>query len=1149
MSTETGQESDSIVEIGGLLVKPGDRIGPYVYRRLVGRGGMALVLLGDDPDGNPEALKVLKAAKVDSGLGRFRREFRALARLRHPNVIRVDAYGDIHGHPYIAMEYVEGNDLHRLIHDLKREPPEKRWRRCEAVLVDLCRALAYIHRRGLVHRDLKPSNVLVDKQGRCKLTDFGIVKDLDPAQDSQVSTTLVGTWAYSSPEQVAGAPIDHRSDLYSLGVILFAMLTGRRPFVAKDLPGYLELHRTHQAPAPRQVDPAVPAHLDEICRLLMRKQPRERYRSAQEVLYRLEQLDDQVQPAEIGPWVPPLVGRDEILAALDNRVAALTRGEGGLVLVEGPPGSGRSRIVEHVAAQAAAVGLAVHRERVAGRDGALGPVLRLASGAARILEDRVPRDLAAAVRKTALEGAGPSGPGQLRAAFVQAFRTLLEDGPQLIVVDDLHHAQVASLDALLDLARDLDGTATLVVYACRADARGGRFDSLRASAARITLGPLSPVAVGHLCADLVGPGRSSQSLGERLHRETEGNPQFVVHYLHNLVAAGLVARLGTGWRLVADIEEVAAGYLEVPPAVRAAVHERLSGLDAEERELVEVLAVAGREVEVDVVMDLLDLDEDIEGDLVEGLCGCGILRRRRAGAESWLSFAHAKIGEVVYRDLDVERRADLHRRIAAVLELRYTHAPQVAAVVGQHYRHAGEAGKAFGLLAQAAARARDRGGLAEASELVESALQAEDAARVDLGVDEFLAVKRHVLETKGDVHALRGQWPEAKEALELAIALADQAEAELPALRLRMRLAKVLRNAGDLDAAEQTVSTGLPRARELHDREAITEAITVQASLAWSRGDLDRCEVLAQEGLVLATGAGSRRTRANLLLAATAVQASRGQLASAAAGLGECQAIFAELRMPNPRAVALANLAEVTLAQGEPALASRHGTESLEAARAAGHPVAEEAAIRIRGQCALAAGAAAEAIAELGEALKRAESLGMGSEVVACRVHLARATLLAGDPRGALAVLEQAAADARQGDPEQHAALIDTLHAQALARAGDVATARVALARSESVLATLPVLRRVQVTLELARGYADAGDPGSALVHAHAAARQAALRGFRLLGLEALLLAARYTTDEMEQERLGGEAQDGLAALAATLPPGWRAPFARAYAR
>jgi hypothetical protein len=881
----------------------------------------------------------------------------------------------------------------------------------------------------------------------------------------------------------------------------------------------------------------------------MRKQPRERYRSAQEVLYRLEQLDDSGQPAEIGPWVPPLVGRDEVLAALDDRVAALTRGEGGLVLVEGPPGSGRTRVVEHVAAQATALGLRVHRERVAARDGALGPVLRLASDAARILEDRVPRDLAAAVRKTALEASSPSGPAQLRAALVQTFRALGDDGPQLIVLDDLQHAQVGSLDALLELARGLAGTATLVVYACRADARGGRFEALRASANRVTLGPLSPLAVGQLCADLVGAGRSSQSLGERLHRETEGNPQFVVHYLHNLVAAGLVARLGTGWRLVADIEEVAAGYLEVPQAVRAAVHERLSGLDAEERELVEVLAVAGREVEADVVMDLLDLDEEIEADLVDGLCGCGILRRRQAGAESWLCFAHAKIGEVVYRDLGVERRADLHRRIAAVLELRYTHAPQVAAVVGEHYRQAGEAGKAFSLLAQAAARARDRGSLVEAANLVEGALQAEDAARVDLGVDEFLAIKRQVLETKGDVHALRGQWDESREALDLAIALADQAEAELPALRLRMRLAKVLRNAGDLDAAELMVTAGLPRARELHDREAITEAIAVQASVAWSRGDLDRCEILAQEGLVLATGPAYRRARANLLLAATAVQATRGQLASAAAGLGECQAIYAELRMPNSRAVALANLAEVTLAQGEPALAARHGTESLQAARAAGHPVAEEAAIRIRGQCALAAGATQEATAQLADALKRAEALEIGSEVVACRAHLARATLLAGDSEGALLVLAQAAADARRADPEQHAALIETLHAQALARTGDPASARVALARAESALPSLPILRRVQVTLELARGYADAGDPASALTHAHAAARQAAVRGFRLLGLEALLLAARYATDELEQERLAGEAKDGLTALAATLPPEWRASFARAYAR
>ncbi|RME22214.1 MAG: serine/threonine protein kinase, partial [Deltaproteobacteria bacterium] len=232
------------IEMGGIVLRPGDVIDGYRYECPAGKGGMAWVLKARDPSGNPVALKVLKANRMRTGLARFRREFRALSRLDHENIIRVESWGDIHGHPYLAMEFVDGTDLHTAIREMNRRPGAERWPWVEDVLVQLCRALGHLSRRGLVHRDLKPSNVLITRDGVCKLTDFGIVKDLDPNRDPFVSSTLVGTWAYASPEQIAGEEIDHRSDLYSLGIILYAMLTGRRPFAADNMKGYLEQHRT-----------------------------------------------------------------------------------------------------------------------------------------------------------------------------------------------------------------------------------------------------------------------------------------------------------------------------------------------------------------------------------------------------------------------------------------------------------------------------------------------------------------------------------------------------------------------------------------------------------------------------------------------------------------------------------------------------------------------------------------------------------------------------------------------------------------------------------------------------------------------------------------------------------------------------------------
>src|SRR5690606_357875 len=127
---KTPPPADDPIEMGGVILSPGSRIGNYVFLREIGAGGMARVLLAKDPGGQPVALKVLRKNRFKTGLVRFRREFRALSRINHPNVIRVEAYGDLYGHPYIAMEYVEGSDLHALIRGFRTWEPPKRWKRC-----------------------------------------------------------------------------------------------------------------------------------------------------------------------------------------------------------------------------------------------------------------------------------------------------------------------------------------------------------------------------------------------------------------------------------------------------------------------------------------------------------------------------------------------------------------------------------------------------------------------------------------------------------------------------------------------------------------------------------------------------------------------------------------------------------------------------------------------------------------------------------------------------------------------------------------------------------------------------------------------------------------------------------------------------------
>ncbi|MCA9490226.1 MAG: serine/threonine protein kinase, partial [Myxococcales bacterium] len=239
--------------------EPGDRIGDVRVLAHVARGGMATVLAVEDlrPGADPDrklALKLLLPLDgSEEAQSRFRREFRSLSRLHHPNVLRVHEWGMYGDRPWFTMELLDGHDLRVEAEQLQEMPAAERFPRIEAILVQVARALAYVHERGLVHRDVTPGNLMVTAgrkapasdpsslpDGSVKLMDFGVVKEA--GGDMTAVGELIGTVAYMSPEQITGDEIDARSDLYSLGAVLYLLLTGRRPFQAHTIHGFMEKH-------------------------------------------------------------------------------------------------------------------------------------------------------------------------------------------------------------------------------------------------------------------------------------------------------------------------------------------------------------------------------------------------------------------------------------------------------------------------------------------------------------------------------------------------------------------------------------------------------------------------------------------------------------------------------------------------------------------------------------------------------------------------------------------------------------------------------------------------------------------------------------------------------------------------------------------
>jgi tetratricopeptide (TPR) repeat protein len=1116
--------------MGGITLKPGDTIGPYRYQRPLGRGGMSHVIVGRDPGGVDVALKILKANRFRTGLARFRREFRALARLKHPNIIRVESYGDIHGHPYIAMECVEGTDLYQEIRGLPRTDLPKRWARVEEVLIDLCRALAYIHQRGLIHRDLKPSNVLINTDGVCKLTDFGIVKELDPETDVQLSTTLVGTWAYASPEQISGRALDHRSDLYSLGVILYTMLTGRRPFQAKDMSGYLEQHRDHQPVPPVELVPATPHQLNAITLRLLQKSPRNRFQSAAEILYQLEQIDAEATPgSHRDTWEPDFAGRNAEVEEVRGAVGRLTRSEGGVLLIAGGEGSGKSRMLRVALHHAKLMGIPVHQARLSAGASSFESVISIGSDLREALEDEVADGLREGLEAFVREEGRLEGDARyaLFDGMRNALNSLLEHGPRIIAVDDFHHAPGPLVELLGYLVRSLvarDGQPLLLVLAGRSDQAFRSMDGVRDGTAlsvhpsTVDLPPLTLEDVGDVVSSMLGNGGAAAELAETLHAETEGNAFFVAEFLRSLIQQGVIEQKGDeGYRLTVNAVDLAGGELTIPPGVRAMIRNRLQPLSSIQRELVDVMSVAGRETDLDVVLDVLDINEEPALDALDALVESGLGAERRLSGQVFVDFTHRKVGDVAYRDLEPGWRADLHRRLAVALEMRKADNPAILEAIGDHYLKAGESGKAYRYMARTARRLWRRSLTAEAWEASERAIGLAESASGDLPEADYDEARMALMEVRAYVTYNRGEWLLAENVLASLHSVAQKLGAKELAAEAALDRGVALKRVGRAEAGRCMIEDVMATARAEGNRGVVIEGLRRQALFAWEKGDLDACEQLATQGLLSAEGPELESSRAGLLIVLTAVQAERGQYAAAISGLEECGTIFTRLRNKRAHCIASCNLAELFVIQGQIATGMKHAQASLDMATDVDFHVGIAGALRVLAMAQMDSGAIDAAGNSLTRALSYAESEA-GIDRVATRFLCGRLAIRMGDPEGSKLHLSAGLEAAREGDPESYAPLLIAMRSRASIILGDDDVGLDGLLEAEAMLASLSLPRRAQVMVVLAMSYQALEQNERALSMAREAARIAALRGFRLWNLVAQSIVSVCTEGEASIE-------------------------------
>jgi serine/threonine-protein kinase len=280
--------------------------GRYQIEELMGQGGMSAVYKANDPN-----LKRVVAIKLihehlseDPGfVSRFEEEAAAIAQLRHPNIVQVFDFNNEEDVYYMVMEFIPGETLQEQLKRLNQSESSMQIEGVVEYMINICEASDYAHDRGLIHRDIKPANIMLSVQKQAILMDFGIAKILG-GQQHTATGAVVGTAQYMSPEQIKGEQLDRRSDIYSLGVTLYEMVSGRPPFESDSAMSLMMMHINDPAPDLQEVNPNVSPEMVAVVNKALAKDKENRYQTAGEMAAALKGILG--EPAEAPPVVPPI---------------------------------------------------------------------------------------------------------------------------------------------------------------------------------------------------------------------------------------------------------------------------------------------------------------------------------------------------------------------------------------------------------------------------------------------------------------------------------------------------------------------------------------------------------------------------------------------------------------------------------------------------------------------------------------------------------------------------------------------------------------------------------------------------------------------------------------------------------------------------
>ncbi len=822
-------------------------LGRYRILKFIGEGGMSLVYQSQNTANNTLAAVKFMKKRVTSSYNedsiRFKKELDIISRLTHPGIARVFGSGEYEGTLFYVMEFLEGESFERYI----LGKPVFEWNEIAGIFLKLAEILSYVHRNGIVHKDLKPSNFFITKVEsdiHFKLFDFGVAHIMELGE-MKGEAEIAGTFGYMSPE-AAGlfrADVDERSDLYSLGIMFYRLLTGELPFRGADAGRLLHQQAAAVPVSPCKINKEIPAVLEAITMKLLAKDPDLRYQSAGGLLYDINRYIKGDTGFYIGggdrkdrlTYRTKLVGRKRETEEIAGLIRKAQQGKGSVCLIGGEAGSGKSRLVEELKnvyrqdlsfLEARCLNHenktpyqpfrdildeyigALEKSGAEAKETEAAKMREISGDFGEILvrlNPRIKRFLGETKALVELEPAREN----------QRFLRVLSDffcsycekaGGCVLVLEDLQWVDDGSIGLLREISGKIAGSHLLVIGTYRNDEVDGEHGIKRLVKGagqheypieEIVLERLNHENVNELAACVLREKTENvKTLAGYLFEKSGGNPLYTISVLRELIENKMVARNDEGRYEYVD----KSGSLQMPENMLGIIMNRAGRLDALCRELLCKAAVIGREFEIELLHRLTGFDyEELVG-IIDHAVSMQLLSK--SPDKRSLLFAHDRIRDAFYDMPEEPARRALHRDIAAAVEvLRGDDIEEAVYELAHHYIEAKDGQKALQYAILAGDKAKKSYANEEAVKFYNTALGLLDG-RKSRELSEWIRINECLIE----VYLLIGR---ANEAIRMSEKLLPMLETPIGKAGIYKKVGIAYFKKGDWKNCEENIEAGL----------------------------------------------------------------------------------------------------------------------------------------------------------------------------------------------------------------------------------------------------------------------------------------------------------------------------------------------------